>query len=200
MDKRRIKKMSELDNLEGLIGGISEEFKMWGIYGDNDSGDKMEYNINDLSLEELYNTLSGIYNANLKYDEALKMKAFKVIKNYIYKINNPNNKFEVGNKVLYKTLDENYKEVEYRGEDSKGNPIVEFKSGSVKGTERDKIFPIKKRSSLEPGDKFKAMDSTFEVIAVGEDSIIGTVYFSKSLGMETMYYIICWEKIDKIIY
>ena len=63
-----------------------------------------------------------------------------------------------------------------------------------------KLETPKKPDELEVGDKFKAMDSIFEVVAVGEDSVIGTVYFSKSLGMETMYYTIHNEKIDKIIY
>jgi len=116
------------------------------------------------------------------------------------------NQFEVGDEVLYK-IGHNYEKVEYRGENSKGEPIIEFESGSVTRAKRNHLLEIKNKGNLEVGDKFKAMDSkfkamdsTFEVVAVGEDSELGTVYFSKSLGMKTLYYIICWEKIDKIIY
>lgn len=119
------------------------------------------------------------------------------------------NKFEVGDEVNYKIAcaKGNGFESKIFGVESKNNkPIYaiksEFKNGDdfVVFANEKELSPLKKSDELEPGDKFKAMDSTFEVVAVGEDSELGTVYFSKSLGMKTMYYIICWEKIDKIIY
>jgi hypothetical protein len=114
----------------------------------------------------------------------------------------PVNKFKEGDRVIYKNLRDRFIEVRFCGETSHGKPIIEFYHDNfITKTEYKRLQELKKRNRLEIGDKFKAKGSTFEVVAVGEDSELGTVYFSsRSLGMKTKYDIICWEKIDKIIY
>lgn len=109
----------------------------------------------------------------------------------------PINKFEIGDTVIHGSRGEKCR---YCGINKDGLAILEDENDYLFRVGFEKIKPKKKKGNLEPGDKFKAMDSTFEVVAVGEDSELGTVYFSKSLGMETMYYTIHNEKIDKIIY
>jgi len=83
---RRVKKMEELDSIDDLMGGISEEFKKRGVYGDNETGDNFKVNINDLTSVERYEIISNIYNTNIKYDEGDHKKAYDLITSYIFKI------------------------------------------------------------------------------------------------------------------
>lgn len=114
----------------------------------------------------------------------------------------PVNKFEVGDEVIWCREKVKIWGMRYDNEVNKFEYAVE---GYGKNNGRTIVFenelsPLKKKDELEVGDKFKAIDSVFEVVAAGEDSVIGTVYFAKSLGMKTMYYKIHWEKVNKIIY
>jgi len=90
-------------------------------------------------------------------------------------------RFKVGDKVLYKGCCDNYEEVEYRGENSRGEPIVEFESGFVTRARRDYLLKTKKKEDLEIGDKIMAYGNEYTVLEVGNDDL-GKAYLCKTYG------------------
>jgi hypothetical protein len=143
----------------------------------------------------------GKYTIKRIYKNSIWIKENPGVK-YLPKYFEPVNKFEVGDEVIYNCPNGiKYESIIFGIKDRQY--AIKYTHKTIEHydvVKERQLSPLKKKDKLEVGDKFKAMDSIFEVVAVGEDSVIGTVYFSKSLGMETMYYTIHNEKIDKIIY
>jgi hypothetical protein len=101
----------------------------------------------------------------------------------------PVNKFEVGDKVIYRYYHGKIcDKVRYCGEDSKGNPIIEYDNGYVtNNVDYSQLSPLKKPDELEVGDKFIAFtDRKLEVLGVHYDDYREEkVYTAKNINDES---------------
>ena len=113
----------------------------------------------------------------------------------------PANKFKVGDKVIYRYYHGKIcDKVRYCGEDSKGNPIIEYDNGYVTdNVDYSELSPLKKPDELEVGDKFKDYSGDTVTILAKENNAVNVTYYFGRTDSEN---IDVWNEYDvkEIIY